>query len=124
MPFFFKMFIKNPAAIMHIFSLKSVKFVKTTKYYGPKSLYDALFSDFLRKNHFSHAHILSKKTYILYKTQCSHAHTLSKKRPFSQKRGALMSYFSISSSKTLSVMPIFGQRTSILFKLDYILGNK
>ena len=45
-----------------------------------------------------------------------------KKRPVSQKHGALMSVFQFFYEKFPAVKPIFGKKTSILFKLHYIMG--
>ena len=71
-----------------------------------------LFSEFLRKNHCSHPHILKskqlpcpyfvKKPSILSKTWCSH-----------------VIFLQSFSSKTATVMPIFGRKTSIMWKLHY-----
>ncbi|MEL7381933.1 MAG: hypothetical protein AAFN09_17590, partial [Pseudomonadota bacterium] len=61
------------------------------------------------------------KTYILKRKQCSNAHILSEKRPFSQKHCALMSFF---HEKRPAAMPTFGKKTSILSKLQHIIGKK
>ena len=57
MSFYFQFFLENPPAVIPIFGQKPVK---TTLCYGQKSQQDVLFSDLRRKNHTSHAHILSK----------------------------------------------------------------
>ena len=49
---------------------------------------------------------------------------LVKKRQFFQKHGALISFLYNILQKTPAVMPIFGQKTSILSKLHNIMGQK
>ena len=68
------------------------------------------FSDFERKNHFSHAHILSKKRQISKKHVVLMPMFCQTKRPFSQKHAAPMSFISNFHGKSLPVMPIFGQK--------------
>ena len=80
-----------------------------------------VFFDFLWKNHCSCAHILSKAVHSLKNTVLSRPYFV-KKSTFSQKR-ALRSFFQISHENPPSVMPIFGQKTT-LPKLHYIMGQK
>ena len=56
---FLQIFIERPPAVKSIFGPKNANFVKTTLYYGPKKSIGCLFfSDFPRKNNYSHTHIL------------------------------------------------------------------
>ena len=58
----FNYFIKNPKMSWLYWVQKNVKSLNTTQYYGPKkSIRCPFFSDYSRKNHYSHAHGLSKK---------------------------------------------------------------
>ena len=54
---FFKIFIKNPL-LSCPYLIKNINSIKVHYNMSQKSQYDALFSDFSRKNHRSHAHIL------------------------------------------------------------------
>ena len=77
-----------------------------------------------RKKKCSHAHVLSKNVHSL-KTNCSRAHVLSCKRLFFPKHCALMSIFFIFCMKNSCYHAhIWSKKTSILPKLDYILGQK
>ena len=87
---FFQLFHENPL-LSFPYLVKNGNSVKTTQYYGSKkSIGYFLFSDFLRKNHSSNAHICQKKMSILLKTHSSHAHNLSKKLPYSQSHSAFL----------------------------------
>ena len=65
----FNYFIKNPKMSWPYWVQKNVNSLNTTLYYGPKkSIRWPFFSDYSRKNHYSHAHGLSKKR-LLFKIQ-------------------------------------------------------
>ena len=121
MSFYFQFFLENPPAVIPIFGQKPVK---TTLCYGQKSQQDVLFSDLRRKNHTSHAHILSKKHVHPQKMRFSHAHILSKKRQFSQKHSIVMSFFQIFIKNPLLLCPYLVKETSILLKLSCSMDQK
>ena len=90
--------------VMPIFGQKCVDSVKTTLYYGLKKLIWYPFSDFLRKNHCSNTHILWKNAHSL-KTDCFHVIFFFMKNP-------------------MLPCPYLVQKTSILSKEHYIMGQK
>ena len=91
---------------------------------GQKPQYDAIFSLFFKKITTALMPIFCKKTSILLETYSSHAHILSDKRPSPQKHGASRHLHQFFHEKTPAVMPMFGQNSSILPKLHYIMGYK
>ena len=122
---FFLVFYEKSPAVKPIFGKKNVGFVKIALYVGSKKLIGCSFcSAFSRKNHFSHAHILSKIVYSL-KTHYSHTH-ISQKNVHSLKNTMLscVFYFSNFSWKTPAIVHMIGQKMSILSKLHSILGQK
>ena len=109
---------------MHIFDHNNRQFCQHYTISWAKKVNTMLFlSDFSRKNH------------------CSHAYILSKKPPFSKKHNVLIPifnqkivhslkntvlschFFNIFFKKPTAVMPIFGKKTSILSKLHYIFSK-
>ena len=119
--FFLNFFMKTPCSHAHMWS-KNVNCVKTTLYV-PENSIECFFPDLSRKTYCSHAHMLIK-TRILYKTRCSHAHILSEERQLSQKHCALMSFFQFFHEKPLLSCPYQVKKTSIVTKLQNIMGQK
>ena len=119
MTFFFKNFHKNPT-LMPIFGQKTSILLKLHYFMGIK-VGCPFCSAFPRKNHCSHANIISKIRLFSKKTHCSHAH-ISQKNVHSLKNTMLSCVF--VSWKTPAVVHMIGQKTSILSKLHSILGQK
>ena len=108
---------------MPIFDQTNVNSVKTTLYYGSKkSIGCSFFPDFLRKNHLSHANILSRKRQLTKNTMLSSSYFI-KKRPVFQKHCALMSVFQNVHENSLLSSPYLVKKTSILSKLHYIMNK-
>ena len=89
---------------------------------GQRSKWKPFFSDFSRKNHCSHVHILSKKCPISKKTRSSHALILSKTSILSKTQCSHAIFFQLFHETP--PVPIIGQITPILSKLLYIMGQK
>ena len=86
---------------------------------GQKSQQDALFFRFFTKKSLLSCPYLFKKN-SLKNTLLSCPY----KRPFSQKHGALMSFFQIFHEKAPVVMPILGQKNVISVKTTLYYGKK
>ena len=122
---FFLIFHEKHPAVMPIFGKKTFNFAKTTLYYGPiKSIEWHFFPIFDEKINalmpiYCPKNINSLKSILL---SCPY---IARKRPFSQKHVALMSFSYIYlHQKPPPVIPILGQKTSILSKLYYMMGQK
>ena len=105
---FFQIFHEKAPAVMPILGQKNVNSIKTTLYYGPRKSIGCFF--FFKNVHSLINKPLScpyfvQKTSMLSKTRCSH-----------------VIFFQICHEKPSAVMHIFGQKTSILSKLYYIMG--
>ena len=103
---FFQNFHQKPLAVMPIFDQKHQFYQNYTIIWAKKVNVMPFFSDFSRKNHRSHAHILSEKC------------------PFFQKHCALMWILSKFSSKTPCCHAHIWSKTSILSNLHYIMSQK
>ena len=80
-------------------------------YYGPKKIIGCPFvSNFSRKNHCSHAHILLKKLHFSKKHTALMPIFCQKNVHSLKKHCALMSFFSNFHDKPSALMPIFGQK--------------
>ena len=82
------------------------------------------FADLSRKNHFSHAHILSKKVHSLKNTLLSWSYFV-KKNDYALKNTVLLChFFQIFHEKPPAVMPIFGQKNVNSVKTTLYYGPK
>ena len=121
---FLQVFYESPLRSWPHFVKKRQFCQDYTIYYGPKKSIGCPFFQFHEKKKCSHAHVLSKNVHSL-KTNCSRAHVLSCKRLFFPKHCALMYFFFIFCMKNSCYHAhIWSKKTSILPKLDYILGQK
>ena len=117
--FFFKFVMKNPLLSCPYLVKKTSILTKLYYIMGQKSQQDALFSDFSRKNYYSHVHILSKKPpkkhIVLMSIFCE-------KNVHSLKNTVLSCHsFQIFHEKPNSVMPIFVKKNvnSVINTLQY-----
>ena len=117
---FFNFFMKNSCYRAHDWS-KNVNFVKTTLYFGPKKSQDALFSYVSRKNYCSYVNILSKKRPFSKKKQLSSPRFVKKTSTLLKTQCSHVFFFSKTPH---TLMSIFCQKTSILSKLQYLMGHK
>ena len=115
--------MKNPR-LSSPYLVKQTSILSKLRYImGQKSQQDAFFSIFLRKkNSSSDANIFSKSVDTFSKNTLLVCPYFVNKRVFSQIY--MYFFFSICFTKTPSLMPIFGKKTSILSKLHYIIGQK
>ena len=107
-----------------IFGLQNVNSVKTAVYYEPKKSIGCPFFRFLTKKSLLSCLYFFKKTSIFSKIFCSHVHILLKNVHFLKNTVLPCHLFQIFHGKSLPVKPIFGQKTSFLSTLHYIMGQK
>ena len=113
---FFSFFYEKLPALMPIIGQKNVNSVNTTLYYGPKKLVS-------RKNQCSHAHIVKKLPFS--KKHTAPVPIFCQKNVHSLKNVVFSChFFSNITWKTLPSRPYLVKKTSILLKLQYIMGQK
>ena len=112
---FFQNFHEKLSAVKPIFGQKNVNAVNTTLCYGPNKSIWCPFSWFFTKNNWSHARILSKKR-PFFKNHTAIMPIFCQKKPKSLKKYVLSFhiFFQILTEKPPVVIPVFGQKTSIL----------
>ena len=115
--------MKNPYCYAHIQSEKCQFCQNYIRLWSQKVNRMAFLPIFDKKSLLSFPYFVKINVYSLENKRLSCPY-LVKKRQFFQKHGALIYFFYNILQKTPAVMPIFGQKTSILSKLHNIMGQK
>ena len=120
---FFWIFVKNPYCYAHIWSEKCQFCQNYIRLWSQKVNRMAFLPIFDKKSLLSFPYFVKINVYFLENKRLSCPY-LVKKRQFFQKHGALISFLYNFLWKTPAVIPIFGQKTSILSKLHNIICQK
>ena len=120
MSFFFKFPMRNPMLLCQ-YLVKKLPCQDYTIWWAKKvNRMSFFFLHFSRKNQCSHAHSLSKQRPISKNTLFLCPYFI-KKRHFCMNTVLSCLFFQNLNDNSPAVMPIFGQKSSILSKLQYIL---
>ena len=120
-PFCQKQCDRHPA-IMHIFDRKNSNSVKTELYYGSKKSIECPFFPIFLGKIASLMSIFYQENTILEKTHCSQVHILSKNVQSLKNTVVRCYFFKIFRKKFLLSSSYLVKKTSILSKLNYIMG--